>query len=387
MRIQICMEKQRYRHINAQSISTTDTNIHEYCFLLQRQKYIQPDTLMKNMSRPIPKAKILEGLKKRDETTLSTSSYIDQSNQTTNKTQNSLTKMMRTSLTTLKSSQPRKSIGKKIDVKPQNTIRSMFQKQMEKSRIENSQANGTLNQMAMLNLNDSTTPEKSDEAQPKTTQDAKPQDAEVDAQQSNVSLMTGPLHKRLTRRNSMTMHTPTKTTAEAHTEISSVKKRRCTVFMPSFNSTIEENDDKVVGANKTDSSKCGISENVTINKTIAMDMCGAPKTVDENKCNSKVRNLLNSELMATPRSLTGSVKKVQASSSLRRRTTYTPRPMEETKMQSAVHTPISAVKGRQTMNFNISSQTKPANPPDLIQTKSCEAIVMMPVNEMSSKSI
>ncbi|XP_031632861.1 uncharacterized protein LOC116346784 isoform X2 [Contarinia nasturtii] len=104
----------------------------------KRQKCIQPDTLMKNLHRPIPKSKILEGLKKHNESdsSISTSSVIDKT-PSPNLMDTYLNRKSLAPTTLPKVTQSRKSIFKKVDEKPKNTIRSMFMKQLEKSRTDN----------------------------------------------------------------------------------------------------------------------------------------------------------------------------------------------------------------------------------------------------------
>lgn len=368
---------------------------------MQRQKCIQPDTLMKNLHRPIPKSKILESLKK---TGTAPSSSQSSSSAAIDRTMNASASVtlarkaaslcVPTKPTTTSMIQARKSLGRKlaVDAKQQkNTIRSMFQKQLEKSQtLESSQLNGdtTLN-------NEVNTPETVDQmADVEPTQ--KDEQIVENATNAGTSLVTGSLHKRLTRRNSMSMQTPTKNTplkSNANAEISSVlssvkKNRRCTMFTPS-KCSIEEDDE-------TDRNSLNVI-NKTVNKTVEMELCnGGPAKTATNKCNSKVRQILNTELLQkTPtvvRKPNGIANVFAApNSSLRRRTTYTPQVMDETNVQSfSSSTPVvtpSMAQRRKTMNVNAMASTPRSTMSktssildELIETKSCDA-VLTPTNK------
>lgn len=334
---------------------------------------------MKNLHRPIPKSKILEGLKKS--TTLSSSTMDKTMNASANissarkTTPSSL--LTKTSATT----QARKSIVRKIgDEKPKNTIRSMFQKQLEKSRTAES-------------------PQMDNEINP-TVIELYNEEQSIDS--ISTSLVTGSLHKRLTRRNSITVQTPTKTAPKlnANIEISSVpsnvKKRRCTMFIPSKISFDEEEEEEDTTRNKTTitQDKSNQDGNRTVNKTVEMEICNGPSNDEANKSNSKVRQLLNTELMKTSRDIrTNGLANMFAPSnvSVRRRTTYTPQHMDETKVQNSTSvTPMSLLtQRRKTMNVNanviVSSPRSAAKitaaiSDALTETKSCDA-VLTPTNK------
>lgn len=336
---------------------------------------------MKNLHRPIPKAKILEGLKKS--TTFSSS--LPSNSISASPNVSSARKTIQSSLTTKSTSmiQARKSLGarKLVDEKPKNTIRSMFQKQLEKSRIQecSQTSDDTFDEVANApNSSKQTTyvePEK--------------EESNVDKESNGTCLVTGSLHKRLTRRNSITVQTPTKSilksnaNAEISSVLSSAKKRRCTMFTPSKVS-IDENE------TNTTPDKNSQDGNNTVNKTIEMEICNGPTNgVVSNKCNSKVRQMLNNELLQnTPRD-----KKIHTfiqPNSSHRRTTYTPLGMDETKVQNSTITPISSSTQRQkTMNVNAMASTPRStiisNMPDaLIETKSCDAI-LTPTNKITGK--
>lgn len=351
---------------------------------------------MKKLHRPIPKSKLMEELKKQNETnsSLSNSNGINKTAVTFSPNVTSLTKKIPTAVTS-KSIAPRKSMGRKLDskppTKPQNTIRSCFEKQLEKSRILSSQT-------TVDSLSDDENTIKTND-QTKIVERSPDEKSKVDEQTNGTCLVTGTLHKRLTRRNSMTMQTPTKNSEEEAAPprpsvASSVKKRRCTMFTPSKPS-IDEEDDDVDDKVDADSNvvkstpKTLVNGNHTINKTIAMEVCNETKGHAATKCNSMVRQLLNTELMKTPRD--NGVKAtannfVLPKSNLRRRTTYTPQPMEETKVQAQTVTPISSTQRRQTMNVNdmatpLSRFTHLQD--ELIESKSCDAI-LTPTNHKST---
>lgn len=363
---------------------------------MQRQKCIQPDTLMKNLHRPIPKSKILEGLKKSN--TLVSSSSIDKTlnsspNVSSTRTSTPLGLIKKTTTTI----QSRKSVAnlKLVEEKPKNTIRSMFQKQMEKSRIlDSSQMNG-----GILDEVD-TVPNITNQT---TDLDSEKQELNGDNETHGICLVTGSLHKRLTRRNSITVQTPTKTplksnaNAEISSVLSSAKKRRCTMFTPSKIS-FDEKEEDIMGnkTNNTTQDKNNQDGDKTVNKTVEMEICNGPSNGVANKCNNKVRQLLNTELLVNtprdkgPNGIANSF--AQPNSSVRRRTTYTPQIMDETKVQnnttiSSSITPISSsVQRRKTMNMNANASTPRTIPDALIETKSCDA-VLTPTNKNTGKII
>lgn len=341
---------------------------------------------MKNLHRPIPKAKILEGLKK---STTFSSSLI--SNSISSPNVSTARKTIQSSLTTKSTSmiQARKSLGgrKLVDEKPKNTIRSMFQKQLEKSRIQecSQTSDDTFDEVVKApNSTNQTT-----DVEPEKEESNFDKESNVGVESNGTCLVTGSLHKRLTRRNSMTVQTPTKSILKSNVNpeissvLSSVKKRRLTMFTPSKVS-IDENEAT------TTPEKLSQDGNNTINKTVEMDICNGPiNDVVSNKCNSKVRQMLNNELLLnTPRE-----KKITTfiqPNSSHRRTTYTPLGMDETKVQNSTITPISsATQRRKTMNVNAIASTPRSTttrtmPDALIETKSCDAI-LTPTNKITGK--
>ncbi|XP_055311627.1 microcephalin isoform X2 [Sitodiplosis mosellana] len=349
----------------------------------KRQKCIQPDTLMKNLHRPIPKSKILEGLKKSCATLSSSNATIDKTMKAS-PARKTTSSCLTTTKSTTTAIQARKSIGRKlaVDEKPKNTIRSMFKKQLEKSQtLENSQLNGDA-----LTLDDVVVTTQKPVGQMAKAEPEEKGEQIVDNVTNGTCLVSGSLHKRLTRRNSMSLQTPTKTPlkSNANAEISSVlssvkKQRRCTMFTPSKFSIDE--DDEADGN--------GRDGNQTVNKTVEMEICNGVA----NKCNSKVRQILNTELVQKtpvvgkkPNGIANMF--AQPNSSLRRRTTYTPQVMDETKVQTTTtsSTPISSssiTQRRKTMNVNAMASTPRSTstiPDALIETKSCDA-VLTPTNK------
>lgn len=340
---------------------------------------------MKNLHRPIPKSKILEGLKKCSEidSLLSTSNgIINSSIISPNVSQKALIKKSTPSKITTKFSQTRTSIGKiKSDEKPKNTIRLLFQRQLEKSSIESSQLTANAvneNATQIIDSNDMV-------AEPLKN------NTKMDEETNDSCLVTGSLHKRLTRRNSITLQTPTKKPdMQVASILSSTKKRRCTMFTPSKPSIEEAEEDEIqIDRNKTVVDKSTTAGNKTVNITMAMEICNEPKKDEAKKCNSRVRELLNSELSKTPSNkvANGAANKfLQSTTSLRRRTTYTPLEMEKTQIQTNASTPISSTQRRKTMN--LSANTTPLSavkrlPDAFIETKSCNA-VLTPINNKTT---
>lgn len=402
---------------------------------------------MKNLQRPIPKSKILEELKKANDshanqsatvaskTAPSSQSLISQSLVSTNSSPNITQRKAATAST--KPSQSRKSLSKKVE-KPKNTIQSMFAKQLEKSQRENSQINGTIDQITTLNINDSNaiSGQVSETVDETTANDR-------DINPSQEILVNGSLHKRLTRRNSMTLRTPSKsiTTTQSDDIVpatpSSIKKRRCTMFTPSLKLSIEEeiSDTKVscdataskttntpasasssstTDSTQTSSNKTVIVANKTLNKSIAMDVCNVQSKARETrnagavtKGNSIVRQLLNDDLSKSSHessSLLGtSASSMEGSQFLQpkirlplqtRRTTFTVQSMDETKVlqsssnigaTSGTSTPVSLTKRRNTLNTNARTATPLSKVgAELNKSNSCDAI-LTPTNKINGK--
>lgn len=424
---------------------------------------------MKNLHRPIPKSKILEELKKTNESygnhqststapvKMAASSSSSQSliSQTTincspNISQRTLTQRKATATTggaTIKSGQSRKSLSKKVDEKPKNTIRSMFAKQLEKSQI-----NGTIDQITTLNINGGSgaSRKESEKIDESITDDNDGKNQSTSTiNPSQEILVNGSLHKRLTRRNSMTLRTPTKsvTTTQSDDIVpatpSSIKKRRCTMFTPSLKLLIDEeisdsnNDDNTTSTTTKTSSSSSSSTasstplnrtivsvaDKTLNKSVAMDVCNQSKTRSTNtvtQCNSKVRQLLNDDLSKSSRessssSLVTSTSRIDGNKFLQpkirlplqtRRTTFTVQPMDETKVlqcngnsnsnaststnstsnSSNLNTPVSLTKRRNTMNINARTATPQSKVvAELNKSNSCDAILTPTNNKISGK--
>lgn len=427
---------------------------------------------MKNLHRPIPKSKILEELKKTNEnrgnqsatasrttSLLSSSSMISQSmvqNGTPNNLQRSLAQRKATTTidgATIKIGSNRKSLNKKPalnDQKPKNTIRSMFAKQLEMSQREKSQINGAIDQITTLNINDNK--ESENKEQHATGNDASHNDDDKTAatvtQTANTNgeeiLVNGSLHKRLTRRNSMTLRTPTKSTPTAAaksddivpTTPSSIKKRRCTMFTPSLKASIEEDifdasisENNVTASTQstdstvTSSNKTVLVTDKTLNKSTSMDVCNQSRprnTMSISQSNSKVRQLLNDDLSKnsceassiTEASSSSSMSGIEGNKFLQpkirlplhtRRTTFTAQPMDETKVlhcndnnSSTSSTPVSLTKRRVTMNINGRADVDVGvglgtphskvvrNLPELNKSNSCDAI-LTPTNKITGE--
>lgn len=345
---------------------------------------------MKNLQRPIPKSKILEELKKpHANSSLSSSKTIISS---PNISQRSMVRKTVASAPA-KTIVPRKSLGaKKSNDKPTCTIRSMFAKQLEKSQVESSQINGTIDKITSLDINDTDLVEKS----PEKVNGKTPTKSE---QMSDITLVTGSLHKRLTRRNSMSIPTPTKSApktdaVDSPTKLTnSIRKRRCTMFMPSFTGAIDEEQNTDIVENSTTlPDKSLLCTDKTVNKSMAMDVCNESKNEVATKCNSKVRQLLNNELSKSTREsgINGMDNKfVQPALRSARRTTFTAQAMDETKVQSSTNTPVSLTKRRLTMNnhASITPRSKLASRPDLNESKSCDAVLTPTNKTIGKKSI
>lgn len=300
----------------------------------------------------------------------------------------------------------RKSLGKKLTEKPKNTIRSMFEKQFEQSRIENSQLIGTIDKITSLDINDTmdsvktTTTEiaslsKQTEEPEQNVQEKSTSVTNSKSILSDCTLVNGSLHKRLTRRNSITIQTPTKCPPNSNTTVrtpNSITKRRRTMFTPLHKAPIDEehNSNDASGTTaKTDETV--IDTNKTVHKSIVMDICNQLNSTNEPiKTNNKVRQWLNGELPKCARD-TGLYgidgKFIEPKLRLPRRTTLTAQAMDETKVHSATSTPISLTKRRNTMCIkpNATPRTQlQCSPPTLNESKSCDAI-LTPTNKILGK--
>lgn len=346
---------------------------------------------MKNLHRKIPKAKLLKGLKKMDESKNSSVS----TSLVNSKTLNTTTKPAQSKRfsTKFKVNISRKSVGPKTEVKQKNTIQSMFEKQREKSQIEHSQANESVDEV----VNDSVVSEdRANEStvsvmEIQTVADSSPQKDETNATEGTTNttekvtdetvLVMGNLHNRLTRRNSISIHTPTKTSPSKATPqkiagntvalLCSARKRQ-TLFIPTMNATVEETEQNPSLAEND------VTPNKTINKSVPMEICADPNT---KKCNSQVRQLLDAELASTPisgsdRSVDENRKDLMKSTFRRRNTVYTPQPMDETKVRGSKITPFSSPR-RKTMIARGAPKVKPLNGslPETAETQSCDAVL------------
>lgn len=255
-----------------------------------------------------------------------------------------------------------------LEQKQKNTIRSMFIKQIEKS--QNTSNVGP-------NANEASINETSRPILVNLT-DAEKSHLELDGSKSNTGeiLVPGNMHRRLTRRNSMTIHQLDESNDFVIAETTPInnKSRRRTMFTPATNqTTIREEDDANNVSNEL------VNDNKTIHKTALMEesldrtgetMCN--NLISEPKTPSRTANKLPDGLN---RQRSNSAKKATTTlkSVLRRRTLYTPLPMEETNVQESSN--LTPNMRRKTLNFNLDATH------ELLDTSSCDAIC--PSNEQS----
>lgn len=359
---------------------------------------------MKNLHRKIPKAKLLQGLKKMDESKNSSVSTSLTTSKTLNATITKSAQPKRLS-TTFKVKTSRKSVGPKTEIKQKNTIQSMFEKQVEKTRIENSQANESLDEFVSDSTVNQDTANQSSVSVPEiqSVADSRPKKDETKATEGTTNtietttdetvLVTGNLHNRLTRRNSISIHTPTKASPSKGTPeknagntatlLGSARKRH-TLFIPTMNATVEETEQNPSLA------KNDATPNKTINKSVPMEICVDPNA---KKCNSQVRKLLDIELASTPIagpdcSVTENRKDLLKSTFRRRNTVYTPEPMHETRIHGSTINPFSSPR-RKTMIPRGEPKIKPLNgsPPDTAKTQSCDAVLTPASNSMAGQFV
>lgn len=354
----------------------------------QRQKCIQPDTLMQNLHKKIPKSKLLEQLKRQDECLSLPSSPANKTPDAAKKPP--AVRSVSTPRLPKPSTAARRSLAKPANEPPKNTIRAMFQKQLEKSLQEQSQSS----------VDDSGDEARTSPTTLKTidTISSKVEQIAISSAGESTTLMLAPgsAHKRLTRRNSMTVQTPTKADPKPSESAlqQSRRKRRCTLFEPSFIDAIAEDD---TAASKAAAESPG---NGTILQSQSMDVCEKSAHVAETKCNNRTRQLLNAELCqststpVTKKQLSFAVDSASDNSStkanrLRRQTMYTPQPMDETEMlgDSSLVAPSAATSlRRKTINANATqglARSLHANLPELESTKSCDAI-LTPTNKANN---
>lgn len=365
---------------------------------MPRLKYTHSSTLKTPPRRKAAVTKLVNDAKKFSQNgslasislTASTSVSIkvnEQSNDSLVKKKTGGRKSLSTASSKLNSSS-RKSIGKSDD-KPKNTIRSMFMKQIDKKKTDGCSQETSINES-------------------QDVVDATP------TKNGGDILCVGNLHKRLTRRNSMTLQTPTKTNSQVDStnvtgssvQLStptSIQKRRRTMFTPAMKTTVIQEE-----ISESPSDILTPTENIPIvNKTnhepSAMEVCNDINPNDIDKCNNKPRQLLYDELPKTPsKSLqtlpdgkdvkrSNSAKKLAPTSPrlvLRRRTLYTPQPMDETNVKQSDITPIPNKLRRTTINFGATNTKSYAinKMPDLNDTTSCDA-VLTPSNKVGGKKL
>lgn len=202
---------------------------------------------------------------------------------------------------TTSASQSRKTINGNL-VQPKNTIKSMFQKQMEKSQ---SMHDSISEQMAAIDL-------------AKVPASPKP---------SEKVLMPGSLHKRVTRRNSMTMSQASDDDSDTVPTPTNKPSCRKTVFTPRVSDVMEED--------KSASPAQASVANKTVNQTVMMDI---EKTNTSNKCNGRKLTPNNSIIVEAP-TVDTNQKRWLLNSLSKRKTFYTPKAVDETTMLEGRLTP------------------------------------------------
>lgn len=216
-------------------------------------------------------------------------------------------KSLSTSIAVKKSAsgtQSRKTMNGNVE-QPKNTIRSMFQKQMEKSQSANDSIS---EQLAAIDL---------------TVMPASPKPSEK-------TIMPGSLHKRVTRRNSMTMSQESGDEID-HTSVPTPTNKiagRKTMFTPRVSDVMEE--DKL-----GPSPAIAPVANITVNETAMMDI---DKTVSI-QCNKDKMATDNSIIVDAPTEGINQ-KRWLLDSLSKRKTLYTPHPLDETAMLEGRVTPL-----------------------------------------------
>lgn len=200
--------------------------------------------------------------------------------------------------------QSRKTMNGNVE-QPKNTIKSMFQKQMEKSQSANDSIS---EQLAAIDL---------------TMVPASPKPSEK-------TIIAGTLHKRVTRRNSMTMSQESGDEID-HTSVPTPTNKiagRKTMFTPRVSDVMEE--DKL-GPSPAIASVA----NITVNQTAMMDI---EKTASI-KCNKNKTATDNSIIVDAPTEGINQ-KRWLLDSLSKRKTLYTPQPLDETSMLEGRVTPL-----------------------------------------------
>lgn len=191
------------------------------------------------------------------------------------------------------SSQSRRTINGKVE-RPTNTIKSMFQKQMEKSQTANDSIS---DQLAAIDLAKVPAPPKPSE---------------------NV-LMAGGLHKRVTRRNSISQISGDEMDSTPKSTPKNKLANRKTMFTPRVSDVFEEE--------KSVSPAIVPIANGTVNRSAMMDIDQAVTT----KCNNGKIASNRSTVVSTPTEDINQ-KRWLLNSLSKRRTLYTPQAVDETSM-------------------------------------------------------
>lgn len=198
----------------------------------------------------------------------------------------------------------RKTMNGNVE-QPKNTIKSMFQKQMEKTQSANDSIS---DQLAAIDL--AMVP-----ASPKPSEN---------------TIMPGSLHKRVTRRNSITMSQASDAdidTTAVPTPTNKIASRK-TMFTPRVSDVMEE--DKLGS-----SPAIAPVANKTVNQTAMMDI---DKTVSST-CNKDNTGSNNSIIVDAPTEGINQ-KRWLLDSLSKRKTLYTPQPLDETSMLEGRVTPL-----------------------------------------------
>lgn len=245
-------------------------------------------------------------------------------------------KSMNSSLSAKKpaaSSQSRKTMNGNVEPPPKNTIRSMFQKQMEKSQSTPASQDSISDQLAAIDLAKVPASPKPSEKSSLAKVPASPKPSELK--------MPGSLHKRVTRRNSLSMPQANADEIEK-TPVpmpSNKTPARKTMYTPRVSDVMEEE-------KSGPSPALAAVANKTVNQTAMMDI---DKTVSQ-KCNNTKTAQRNTIIVETP---TEGINQKQwlLNSLSKRKTLYTPQPVDETSMVESRMTPPLA--NRKSLRFTM----------------------------------
>lgn len=314
-RIHGCTAKSRYSIHFPTSNTKSKTAENNNSNNLQRVKTINFGGEDKSLVKKPAKTKLLDNLK-NDEVpaspktpqkskpinTLAATKLTLPANRSNDVSTNSRKSLANNSMTKKSTSgtQARKTMNGSIE-QPTNTIRAMFQKQMEKSRSANDSIS---DQLAAIDLAKMPSPPKP----------------------SETLFMPGSLHKRVTRRNSLSQtNGDAIETTPVQTPTKKVTSRK-TMFTPRVSDVMEE--DKASQAIATNTNK-------TVNETAAMDI---DRTVSKTHNNAE-SSRRNSIIVDAPTEDINQ-KRWLLNSLGKRKTFYTPQALDETPMLESRVTPL-----------------------------------------------